>query len=212
MPTATKLRFSEFIDLILARLHELENSSGGSGKFFDVNLIAKELAQPVPISWIFDAGKVLESRGLIRAIFAMGGTCLAQLTGEGRLYVENEQGTGIIKQYHESPQNFVVVNVSGNHNQIVAGHNSGAVNQTLTIEQEREPAFQLLQEIERQLKSDASLESHEKDDLLADVAMIRGQLKKREPNRPALAALLEPLSQVASVAGFVANLIQLLNP
>jgi hypothetical protein len=41
--------------------------------------------------------------------------------------------------------------------------------------------------------------------------MVEGQLRKREPNRSAIAALLEPLSQIASIAGFVANLIGLIN-
>jgi len=50
-----------------------------------------------------------------------------------------------------------------------------------------------------------------KKDLLTDVETIRKQLEKREPNRVVLASLLEPLSQIASIAGAVANLIALIN-
>ena len=52
----------------------------------------------------------------------------------------------------------------------------------------------------------------EREDLLTDVQMVEQQLKKREPNRAVLAALLEPLSRVASIGGFIADLVRLLNP
>ena len=52
----------------------------------------------------------------------------------------------------------------------------------------------------------------EREDLLTDVQMVEQQLRKREPNRAVLAALLEPLSRVASIGGFVADLVRLLNP
>jgi hypothetical protein len=45
-----------------------------------------------------------------------------------------------------------------------------------------------------------------------DVAAVRGQLEKREPNRSVLAAILEPLSQVTSITSLVAELIKLINP
>ncbi len=208
MVTQNKLKFSEFIDLILARLYELEQTEGG-GSFFDLNAIAKELKEAPPQQWVFDAGKVLESRGLAQVVFTMGGGCHAMLAGEGRLFVEQEQGTGIIKQYHQAPQNYVVIRGSGN--QVVVGGDQGTITQSMSIEKEREPAFKLLEQIRDRLGNDASLGEAEKKDLLTDVQGIEQQLKKREPNRQALAGLLESLSQVASVAGHVANLIRLFN-
>jgi hypothetical protein len=208
MATETKMRFSEFVDLLLATLYRQEEQTPGTGpgQYIDLNALSRQFKEPVPFQWVFDAAKVLESRALVRCMFTMRGV-LAQLTGEGRLYVEEDHGTGIIKQFKELPQNFVVV--SGTGNQVVVGGNQTEVHQS--IEQERQPAFELLDEISKQLKQDATLTSQEKEDLLSDVDMIRGQLKRREPNRPALAALLEPLSKVASIAGFVLNLIKLLN-
>jgi hypothetical protein len=211
MATGTKLRFSEFVDLVLARLYELEQAHG-PGRFFDLNAIASELREPVPRMWAFDAGKVLESRGLAQCIFALGGNCLAMLSGEGRLYVEGDQGTGIIKQYHEAPQNFVHIEIAGTNNQVSVAGDRSTVTQVSTVEQQRKPAFDLLVEIEGGIVQDSSLAPQEKQDFLTDVQMVRSQLKKREPNRAALAALLEPLSQIASIAGLVANLIKLLNP
>ena len=90
--------------------------------------------------------------------------------------------------------------------------NEATITQTMTIEEERKPAFEILSQIEAQLKRDSSLSDQEREDLVTNVDMIRGQLRKREPSRLALAALLQPLGQVASVAGFVVNLIKLLNP
>jgi hypothetical protein len=62
------------------------------------------------------------------------------------------------------------------------------------------------------LRQDATLPGSEREDLLTDVEMIEQQLRKREPNRAALAALLEPLSRITSIAGFVADLIRWFNP
>lgn len=132
------------------------------------------------------------------------------LTGEGRLFVEQEEGTGIIREYHQRPENYVIV--SGTGNQVAIAGNQSAITQTMTIEKQREPAFNLLNDMKMTLTRDADLNEAERSDLLTDVRMIEQQLRKREPNRSALAALLEPMGQVASIAGDVVNLIRLLNP
>lgn len=208
MATRTDLTFSRFIELLLARLYDLERTHG-AGRFFDLNAVARELKLSPPSQWVFDAGKVLESRGLVQAFFTFGGGCHAMLTGEGRLYVEREEGSGVIGEYHRDPRNFVIV--SGTGNQVVVGDRPQGISQSLRVEEERQPAFHLVADIKRTLGGDDGLSESEKKDLLADVQAIEQQLKKREPNRAALAALLEPLSQIASVAGYVAQLIRLFN-
>src|SRR5689334_12670458 len=102
----TKVKFSEFIDLLLARLYDLE-SQGETGRFFDLSAIASELSVDVPQQWVFDAAKVLESRGLAQVLFTMGGRSQATLTGEGRIFVEEEAGSGIIRRYHSHPEEFL---------------------------------------------------------------------------------------------------------
>lgn len=208
MARDTALRFSEFIDLVLARLYELEQEVG-PGALFDVNALTRELRADVPPQWVFDAGKVLESRGLAQLAFVFGGGCHARLTGEGRLFVEEERGTGIIKQYRGSRASFV--SVSGTGGQVMVGRDTGQVSQTVAIEREREPAFLLLRRVKEALGRDAALTEAERADLLTDVEMIEQQLRKREPNRPAIAALLEPLSRVASLGGLLADLVRLFN-
>ena len=205
----TNMKFSEFIDLILARLYELERGAG-PGTLFDVNAIAQELREKIPPQWMFDAGKVLESRGWAQVAFTFGGGCHARLTGEGRLYVEEERGTGIIRQYRAAPAQFV--SGSGVGHQVIVGSTTGAISHVAAIEQERAPALLVLNQLRDALRRDATLTEPERDELLTDVTMIEQQLRKREPNRAALAALLEPLSRVASIAGLVADLVRLFNP
>ena len=134
----------------------------------------------------------------------------ARLTGEGRLYVEEERGTGIIHEYHQAPAQFI--SVSGTANQVLIGSTTGGVSHAVTIEQERAPAFRLLDQLKDVLQRDSAMTDSEREDLLSDVQMVEQQLRKREPNRAVLAALLEPLSRVASIAGFIADLVRLLNP
>ena len=201
-------KFSEFIDLLLARLHELERD-GRPGVLFDLNAVARELKVKVPPQWVFDAGKILESRGWAQVAFTFGGGCQARLTGGGRLYVEEERGTGIIPRYREAPGQFV--SVSGVGGQVLVGSLTGSVSQAVAIEQERAPAFHVLRQLKDVLRHDASLAESERKDLLVDVEMIEQQLRKREPNRAALFALLEPLSRITSIAGFVADLIRWFN-
>lgn len=208
MTTQTSLKFSEFIELVLARLYELERVAG-SGVLFDVNVIAKELTVAMPSQWVFDAGKVLESRGWAQVAFTFGGGCHARLTGEGRLYVEEERGTGIIRRYHAAPAQFV--SVSGVGNQVIIGGTSGGIVHGASIEHERAPALEILRQVKETLQHDRTLTEQERADLLTDAEMIEGQVKKREPNRAALAALLEPLSRIASISALVADLIRLFN-
>ena len=107
----------------------------------------------------------------MQAIFAFGGFCQASLTGEGRLYVEEEQG--FVKQIHESPQHYFL-NVSGSNNQVVVGVLTRRnVQQHMTVEESRRPAFSVLDEIEETLNKDSTLEPASKADLLADLDAVR---------------------------------------
>jgi hypothetical protein len=209
MVNDTRLKFSEFIDLLLAELYELEQQQG-AGKFFFLNDIARRLKNPPPEHWVFDAGKVLESRGLAQCIFTMGGYCQAMLSGEGRLFVEREDGTGIIRKFHREPRNYIVI--TGNSNQVAVDVRDSTISQLSEIERSRQPAFNILKEIRNSLENDPALTSEAKSDAMTDISSVEQQLKKQHPNLAALAGLLEPLSQITSIAGYVANLIKLLNP
>ncbi len=212
MPATQQLRFIEFIDLLLARLYELDQHKPGG--LFDLNEVAGEINTEVPEARTLDAAKYLQSRGLASALITFGGIA-AQLTGEGRAYVEEEKGTGIIQKYHQTPQVFIQhVDVRGDNNQTVVGQDQNGVSQSQKspIEKEREPAFKILREVIEKLEADKSINDDERAQFKEDLEYIREQLKRREPNRSALAALLAPLSQISSIASKVVSLVRLLNP
>lgn len=77
-----EITFTNFISLLLVRLYELEKQHGAH-TYLNLGAIAQELKVKHDSKWVFDAGKVLESRGLTHNIYAMGGNVACKLTGEG---------------------------------------------------------------------------------------------------------------------------------
>ncbi len=209
MTTATKLTFSRFIDLLLAAVYEADAEADGD--YIDLNAIARQIKDPFPETWVIDAAKVLQSRGLLDCVFTFG-SVHARLTGEGRLFIEEDRGTGIIREYKQNPERFIQnVSISGSNNRVMLGQARGDVTQEQQLEQERRPAFALVDEIKRKVTSDPSLSDREKEELVGDVESIRVQLLKREPSLPVLSALLAPLSKLTSIGSNVASLIRLIN-
>ncbi len=207
--TTNNINFSHFIELALAIIYKHEQVHGPQG-FIDMNQLAASLKQKIPPKWIWDATKVLESRRMVQAIYAIGGACYAQLTGEGRLFVEEERGSGIIQKYNKAPQQFVFV--SGEGNQVVVSGGDANVTQTTKFQNERKPALDLLDEIQRTIVKESGLRSDEIEEIKIDIDMIRKQLDKREPNRTVLAALLDGLPNIPSIITMVGDLVRLLNP
>lgn len=205
MPAPT-FKFSEFIDMLLVRLYELDRSDGDT--FYDLHAVARQLKEDVPAGWVFDAAKVMETRAWAQCIFTFGGTH-AQLTGEGRLYVE--EGRGITRSVVQDQPRYFNINISGGNNQIVGGANEGQVTQTITLEEEREPVFRILAEAANTVRGDATLREENRSEALTAIELIRLQIKKPEPNRNLIVAVLDPLSKIASITSAVANLIKLLN-
>jgi hypothetical protein len=202
---ATALKFSQFVDLLMTRLYELDHQQGD--RFYDLNALAAQIREAIPPGWVFDAGKVLQTRGLAECLFTYGGI-QAQLTGEGRLYVE--EGRGITKEVSDHPENYFNVTVIGDSNQVAAVHGQSAATQSQTLK-ERAPAFRVLQEIERTLNSDQSLDGPRKLEAGTLLNLLRIQLEKEEPDRSLVGALLDSLGRTSSIAGVVANLVKILN-
>jgi hypothetical protein len=199
------LSFTEFVELMLARLVEADRQQPGA--YVDLVPLAEELKQETPQAWIFDARTALEQRGLVRALKVLGRTAPAMLTGEGRLYVEQGGETGIINEYTHHRSNFVIV--TGSNNQIAVGV-EGDVHQTSVTAGVPREAFDLLDRIEELISSDQSLVDEDRNEALDDVRAARGQLEKKEPNKRAAIALLDPLAKIATVGGFIAKILSLL--
>lgn len=205
MPT-TSMKFSQFVDALLVRLYELDRANGGG--YFDLNAVARDLKEEFPPGWVFDAAKVMETRGFANCIFPYGGV-RAELTGEGRLYVE--EGRGSTREIENEPQRFFHLTVNGDHNQVVVGQKQSGVSQVSTVHQERAPAFAVVDQIERTIESDPALCESRRDEARTLAHLLTIQLEKEEPDRSFLAMLLDGLGRVSSVVGLVANLAKLLN-
>jgi F0F1-type ATP synthase alpha subunit len=203
--SAPSHKFSDFVDLVLVRLYEMDQVDSDS--FVDLSSVQREIIGNVPASWLLDAAKVLQARSLADCMINSSGV-FAHISGEGRLYVENRQGkTGEI----EDKRSNYYITVSGSNNQVVAGQTIGSTTQTISVDQSGGPWGHLVDTIEEKVKNDASLGHEDKEQALSYVKVVRGELRKREPNRSVVAAVLEPLSQIISVASQVANLIKVFN-
>jgi hypothetical protein len=199
------MKFTEFVDRLIVKLYELDGEH--PGEFQNLAMIAESIRDSVPPSWIFDAGKVLDTRGFADVLFTFGGTD-AKITGEGRLYVE--EGRGTTQEIQAHPQNYYVT-VSGNNNQVATGNQTGQMTQTITIEQERAPAFALVDETINKLTNDPALSGPKKLEAVTYANLIKSELIKAEPNKNLIAAVLDPLAKIASIAGSVASLVKLFN-
>ncbi len=197
-----KLTFSEFITLLLTRLYE-DETANGPGKYIHLGVLAKDFKQDIPRQWVFDAGKVLEARGLAKCIFAIGGLVMASLTGEGRMFVEEaiSDEKNVAKKYKENRENFI--NVTGTN--LSTGSNNS---QIINIEEERSELFSILKDIKEYINN-STIEN--KPDYISDLDSIESQLNKKEPNKSIIADLLEPFGKMIDIAGKVANFISLIN-
>lgn len=194
------MSFSQFVDYLLWALYTAERDQGAA-EFVDLDELADTLTEPVPSQWVRDAGKVLEARGLIRLILAFGGYAGAMLTGEGRIYVEDQMS-----------QEGSIVRELANDRLAYVKEAKPDFALPATLEEQRAPAFDLVEKLENDVRDSERLTEAEKSEVLADLTAIRSQLSKHEPNRAALAALLEPFSEYPFLAGQVSRLIDLLNP
>ncbi len=143
---------------------------------------------------------------LADCIFTFGATH-AKISGQGRLYVESDQG--FTKKAQESHETYYNVTVSGSGNQVVTGQDVSGVSQTIT--QPVSPALRLLNEMVEKIQGDNTLSQATKDEAKQYTDLLRFEVKKPEPNRTLIATLLESLSKISSIAGSVASFIRLLN-
>jgi hypothetical protein len=200
--------FTDFIEFLLWRLY-VEESRHGAGQLYDLNVIADELLEPADPQWLIDAGKVLESRGLATTAFALGGYGSGMLTGEGRLLVEERLNTegSFISKLAEHPERYVHWPETGAN-----VSDSVSIRVYRSIEEERRPALTALRQLDEQIDLLAGIDQidmsdEERRDLHADVETIRAQLRKREPNLPLIAGLLDPItSRWPGLAGYAARL------
>jgi hypothetical protein len=155
----------------------------------------------VPDDWAWDAAKYLVDHGLGIDFLTMQSATTA-LTPDGRMFVEREQGTGIIGEYRRSDQVVVVV---GDANQVAVGHGQQVV-QAAQGNLSKEEVTELLDQAEARLAKDPALSDGERADALTDLQAVRAQLQKSSPNREVLTAIVAGLAGLASIADIVEKL------
>jgi uncharacterized protein (UPF0147 family) len=200
-----KFKFSEFVDLLIVKLYEAEREQDSSA-FVNLDMLAQQINDDIPSDWVFDAAKVLETRALANCTFNSMGT-FAKISGEGRLYVE--EGRGITKEVQRAPSNYYVT-VNGDQNNVVTAQDASNIQQK-TVSEDQTPIGKVLDEITKRIEADIALPEAIRKEALDYANLIRKETKKPEPNRSLVAAVLEPLSKIASIAGNVATLIKFLN-
>jgi hypothetical protein len=201
---AERLTFTEFLDLCLVRVAEADAANpGGMVDLFKVNA---DLRVPVPEEWVYRAARLLDDYGYVKSFPVSGPVADVILTGDGQLYVEQGGDTDVIEEYQREPSQFVV-NISG-EGHTVAFSQSGDVSQS--VREETNEILVLVSQIDAALDADGALSPEERAGFKTDLEAVRAQLQKPEPNRRAITALLEPMSNVSSVGSFVAQLLSML--
>lgn len=196
--------FSEFIDRLLVGLYEIDHHAGDPTRFFDLIDISQKLKEPPPEKWVLDAANVLRTMGLA-TILINSSIVGAQLTGHGRLYVEQDKGE--TKTIRRNPDRYFSINVTGNGNQVAVG----SATQTMTVERENSLAAKLIAEMKAAVRQDPTLQEVDKSGAIIDLELVEKEIRKPEPNQTILGAVLQQLSKIGSIAGKIAALIQLIN-
>jgi len=196
------MKFSEFVEYLVWSLYVRERTEATSGvQFLDLSEAVAALAEPVPPQWVYDAANVLEAKGYIRAIHAMGGYTAGMLTGEGRLYVEAEltRPTGVIGTKFAT------------NRELQSRLEQAGVGAEPTSGERIAPILELNRTLGQAVEA-MSLPELEKQDLMADVQCIEIQLSKYVPNVDVVAGLLESIRRFPSLAVIASQMIQFLYP
>jgi hypothetical protein len=198
------MKFRDFADYLLWSVYVRERAHPElSGVFFDLSESAAALDENVPSQWVFDAVRVLETRGLVRPILALGGYAGAALTGEGRLIVEDEltRPVGYIGRELATRPDL--------QQRLELLDGDGAAEPT--PEEQRAPMFELLDELSLAAQQ-LSVTDEEKDDLAADIESMKLQLRKHQPNVDVVMGLLERMRRYRPLSQPAARMLELLYP
>lgn len=203
MPEAEALTFTTFTDLVLVRVHDEERKEG-TNQFFDVHELVSDVPGVQP-GWAQQAVELLGQQGLVHPVVAFGDTAQAALTPKGRMYVENEDGTGLIARYHS--RQLVVVAGDGNQVVVAGRDQTGPVSYGGFSKEEVE---ELLDQAEASIAS-PSVSARDRQDAQADIETVRAQLKKEKPNRAIMSAAVETLRDITGLAEIGEKLAHLIH-
>jgi hypothetical protein len=197
---------TQLAELLLLRLYDSANASGRDTEL-DLTAAAAEVGETDQMK-VFNIGKMLESRGLIRASFHVGGAIRAWITGDGELLVEQGGTTGIIADVRRNPQRFMVaIDQSTDFHGAVSNSNVAAHSQigTQSLSSPREQT-EIIDRIAATIQKDLSLADEQRRELLDDVRTLHDELQRQRPRGGLIRELLGTLADVSSIAGLVIQL------
>lgn len=202
---------SELAEFLLTSLFDAAEEKG-----YDEIFYLSEFAEKVRIkdlAKISNATRILRDRGLIQNYNeSIGGGPKARISGEGCLFIERGGETGIVQEYREHPEKFIIIDKSTTihgsvSNSNIAVHASN-VTQTVTPGSSSEIISKMIEAI----KNDASLAASESMDILKDLESLKLQCGKANMNKAIVRGLLEHLANISSIGSLVLQIKSILLP
>ncbi len=197
------MTFREFVEYLLWSLYVRERAHPeAGGAFFDLSESIAALDDAVAPQWLYDATRVLETRGLVRPILALGGYAAAALTGEGRLEVEDDlaKPDSVVYRFAQRDELTAALERIDSGEQVEP-----------TAQEQRAPVLDLLGELELSVDH-LGVSDDEKEDLRTDIETVRLQLGKHEPNVDVIAGVLERVRRYRGLTAPVGRILALLYP
>jgi hypothetical protein len=201
---------TQLAELFLLRLYDIAEVEDYS-KRLTLNEIAAELGVADAMK-IINVAKFLERRGFIDAKYSVGGSVRAAITGEGAIFVEAGGETGVINEYRQHPENYrISIDQSTHFHGSVSGSNVAVHSTDLNQGSAISPQVELLiSAMAEAIRADTAISELHRSEHLNDVATLRAELKREQPRRSIIEALLSQLGDLASVGSLAAQLHQYL--
>lgn len=150
--------------------------------------------------------KLLENRGLVRALRTMRGISV-NLSEEGVVFIESGYGLSSVSQQDPTVTMHIdqSTTIHGNiEHSNLAVHSEG-VNQSLS---DTRSYIQVLDEMRQVIENDQTLSDEEKADNITDVENLRRELSKNKPKRANVHTYIASLVGLASLGPLIIQLIQ----
>jgi hypothetical protein len=192
------MNFTRFAELVLTRLYDAAKGRRGNSEFIPVEELVPDVLPHVDPEWQWQVAQHLAQQGL-----ALAARDDLVITPAGRVYVEREQGSGLIREYRRQEQ---IVIVLGDGNQVAVGHGQ-TVHQAGTYS--KEEILETISEAEARVVS-SDLPEQEKLEALADLSTIKAQMGKANPNSKAIEAVLPALQSISVISDLAEKLHRLL--
>jgi len=179
--------------------------SEGYHSYADANKICKNIGV-ADTDEVRHIVKLLENRGLVRAIYTCGGISV-DLSEEGIVFVESGYDLSSVGQEHPTVTMHIdqSTTVHGNIERSNLAVHSEGVNQSLS---ESRSYTQVLDEIRKVVESDQNLSDKEKADHLIDIENLGRELSKNKPKGGNVHTYIASLGGLASLGSLISQLIQ----